>query len=433
MNTNSVPSSETNGEVRCDVVIIGAGPAGCATATILAQNGHDVLLVEKQQFPRYRVGESLIPYCWFPLNRIGVIEKMNEAAFATQKRSVQFVSTDGAAATAFPFSEHTEHECALTWQVHRDAFDQMLLDNALQHGARVLMQTNARQLIRDASRVVGIEATDASGASVRIIARTVVDASGRDMFAVTKNDWRVPDPDLHKIAMWSYYKGARRDCGQDATSTTIAYLPDKGWFWYIPLPDDIVSVGVVAEREYLYRGPRDPQAIMDREIDIQPWVRERVIGSTCLVPPRVTGDYSYRSRHCAEDGLILVGDAFAFLDPVFSSGVYLALQSGVMAGDTINAALAVDDTSAARFGEYSERLRTSIEAMRKLVYAFYDTAFRFSDLVKAHPDLRHDLTDCLIGNLERDFTALNRGLAEFANIPQPAAHGGPLLTQPTDV
>ncbi len=414
--------------LECDVVIIGAGPAGCATAAVIAEVGHDVLIVEKQSFPRYRVGESLIPYCWFPLNRIGAVDKIKSAAFATEKRCVQFVSTDGSSATAFPFSDHTNHECALTWQVKREAFDQMLLDNALERGARVMMNTNARSLIRDGDKVVGVKVATESDEKIDIRARTVVDASGRDMFAISKNNWRVSDPELKKIAVWSYYRGARRDCDQDATATTVAYLPEKGWFWYIPLPDDIVSVGAVADRDYLYRGPRDPEAILDREIETQPWIRERCATGERIAPVRVTGDYSYRSQFCAEDGLILVGDAFAFLDPVFSSGVYLALQSGVLAGETISQTLSDGNTSATRFNDYAERLCSSIESMRKLVYAFYDTAFHFSDLVKAHPDLRHDLTDCLIGNLERDFEALSRGLAEFANIPEPVSHGRPHTT-----
>ena len=272
MNSTASPTEQV---ITADVAIIGAGPAGCATAAVVAEQGHDVLIIEKQQFPRYRVGESLIPYCWFPLNRIGAVEKMANATFATEKHCVQFVSTDGTASTAFPFSEHTDHACALTWQVHRDAFDQMLLDNALERGARVMMNTNAKSLIRENTTVVGVEAVGAAGEKIEIRARTVVDASGRDMFAVSRNNWRVPDPDLRKIAMWSYWRGARRDCGQDATSTTIAYLPEKGWFWFIPLPDDIVSVGVVAERDYLYRGERDPAAILEREIAAQPWVAER--------------------------------------------------------------------------------------------------------------------------------------------------------------
>ena len=126
-----------------------------------------------------------------------------------------------------------------------------------------------------------------------------IDASGRNLFAVTQSDRRVTDPALKKIAIWTYYQGATRDCGRDEGATTIAYVPEKGWFWYLPLPDDMVSVGIVAERDYLYRDQRDPETIFDREVAAQPWIRERLAPGKRMGEFRVTGDYSYRSRHCA--------------------------------------------------------------------------------------------------------------------------------------
>jgi flavin-dependent dehydrogenase len=141
----------------------------------------------------------------------------------------------------------------------------------------------------------------------------------------------------------------------------------------------------------------------------------------------VTGDYSYRSRHCAVDGLVLAGDAFAFLDPVFSSGVFLALQSGTMAADAVDEALTAGDVSAARFERYGRELCSGIEAMRRLVYAFYDHTFSFKDLFTKHPHLRRDITDCLIGNLFRDFDELWAGVEEFAKMPAALPHGGPLM------
>ncbi len=187
----------------------------------------------------------------------------------------------------------------------------------------------------------------------------------------------------------------------------------------------MVSVGIVAVRDYLYRGERDPKAIFERVVVGQPWIRERLATGERVNDFRVTGDYSYRAQHCATNGLVLVGDAFAFLDPVFSSGMLLALQSGVMAGEAIDEALKLGDVSAGRFSAYSERLCHGIEAMRQLVFAFYDTAFSFGQLMKAHPNIRADLTDCLIGNLDRDFTALFDAIAEFACIPEPLTYGRP--------
>ncbi|MBI1368543.1 MAG: FAD-dependent oxidoreductase [Planctomycetes bacterium] len=415
-------------ESELDVIIIGAGPAGCAAAAALAMKGRRVMILEKESFPRYKIGESLIPYCWFPLDRIGMIDKLKASHFV-RKYSVQFVSVNGNVSQPFYFFQHTEHDCAKTWQVVRSEFDQMLLDNALEKGAKVLMQTAVKELVREGSTVVGVRAMGSDGKMIELRAAMTIDASGRDMFAVKANDWRVPDKSLKKIAIWSYYKGAKRDEGLDEGATTVAYVPHNGWFWYIPLPDDIVSVGVVAERDYLYRDSKgDPDAIFEREIAIQKWVGDHVAEGRKMAPCRVTGDYSYRSRHSSADGLLLVGDAFAFLDPVFSSGVFLALQSGVMAADAIDEALQSGDVRAERFVPYSRELCKGIEAMRRLVYAFYDETFKFSDLLKKHPHLRGDLTDCLIGNLARDFDPLFNAVAEFAQVPAALEHGRPLVS-----
>ncbi|MBI1371610.1 MAG: FAD-binding protein [Phycisphaera sp.] len=411
-----------------DAIVIGAGPAGSSTARILAEKGRRVIVLEKEGFPRYKVGESLIPWCWFPLNRLGMIDKMKASRFVN-KYSVQFVGMSGRVSQPFYFWQHTDHDCANTWQVVRSEFDQMMLDNAVEAGAEVMMPATAKELIRDDDgRVVGVRGVKGTGDDAEpfeLRAPVTVDASGRDMFAVNRNAWRVPDERLKKIATWCYYKGAMRDEGKDEGATTVAYLPEKGWFWYIPLPDDTVSVGVVAERDYLYReGKGDPDAIFAREVEIQPWIQKHLSTGEKISKCRVTGDYSYRSRYCAEDGLVLTGDAFMFLDPVFSSGVYLAMESGVMAGDAIDAALTDGDVSAERFTEYGEKLCHSIEAMRQLVYAFYDQTFSFGDLLKKHPHLHADLTDCLIGNLEKDFNPLFTAVREFTeNLPAPLAYG----------
>jgi flavin-dependent dehydrogenase len=412
---------------RFDAIVVGGGPAGSSAATVLAQKGRRVVLLERERFPRYKVGESLIPYCWFPLSRLGVIERLDASGFAVHKHSVQFVSTDGTLATPFYFSKHTEHDCARTWQVVRSEFDQMLLDNAREQGVEILQGTSARDLVKEGEAVAGVAARGEDGVDFELRAPVTVDASGRDLFAARKSGWRVADEDLKKVAIWTYYKGAKRDPGIDEGATTVAYVPDKGWFWYIPLPNDTVSVGIVAEKDYLYRAQKgDPDAILEREIQFNPWIRDHLAPGEKMAPCRVTGDYSYRSQYCASDGLVLTGDAFAFLDPVFSSGVFLALQSGVMAADAIHEGLAAGDVSAPRFEAYGDHFRQGIEAMRRLVHAFYDTTFNFGSFLKAHPDMSTDLTDCLIGNVYKDLEPLFEAVSEFAAIPAPLPHGRPL-------
>jgi flavin-dependent dehydrogenase len=237
----------------------------------------------------------------------------------------------------------------------------------------------------------------------------------------------VRDPYLDKIAIWTYFKGAQRDAGIDEGATTVAFVPEKGWFWFIPLAGDVVSVGIVAEQEYLYRESRDPQEIFHREARKNAWLAAHLAPGKQFGPYYVTGEYSYRSQFCATDGLVLTGDAFAFLDPVFSSGVFLALRGGEMAAETVHAALEGGDVSAERFSEYGRQLCHGIESMRKLVYAFYDHEFSFRVFVDAYPEMQGELTDCLMGNLFRDFDPLFRRIAEFAKVPPPLEYGTPRM------
>lgn len=408
-----------------DVIVVGGGPAGSTAANLLAQHGRRVVLLEREQGPRYHIGESLLPYTYWVLERIGALEPMKQSAFP-KKYSVQFVSASGKQSVPFYFDQHLDHPAAQTWQVFRSEFDTMLLGLARQRGAEIRMGTAARDFIVEDDRIVGVRASNGAGKPMELRAPMTIDASGRDALAINKYDWRIRDPKLNKIAVWTYYEGALRDPGKDEGATTVAYVPEKGWFWYIPLPRNVVSVGIVAERDYLYRGERDPDAIFARELENNLWIKEHVAAGRKMRPCYVTSDYTYRSRHCARDGLVLVGDAFNFLDPVFSSGVFLALKSGELAADAVHGALAAGDVSAERFTEYGDVLCRGIESMRRLVYAFYDEAFHFSEFFRKYPQMKSDVTDCLIGHLmTRDYNELFRAVTEFAALPEPLSYGRP--------
>ena len=414
----------TNGNSHYDTIIIGAGPAGSTAAALLAEKGRRVLVIEKEKFPRYHIGESLMPFCWFTLDRLGVLGEMERIAY-TKKHSVQFVTPDGRQSQPFYFFQHYDHPSATTWQVERAEFDVMLLDNARRKGAEVREQTRVTRTIRDDSgRTVGVEAIGPDGAVYEVFAPVTIDCSGREQVATAKEGWRVRDPKLNKLAIWTYFRGAKRDPGIDEGNTTVAYLPERGWFWYIPLKDDIVSVGIVAEKDYLFSESKDPAEIMCREIGRNAWIQDHLSVGKQFGEYWVTSEFSYRSRYCAGDGLVLAGDAFAFLDPVFSSGVYLALKSGEMAADAVDAALMAGDTSAVRFADYGGKLCFGIENMRKLVYSFYDPKFSFGRVIKSRPHLRGHLTDCLIGDLfEKSYEELFGAIGEFAELPEPLAHG----------
>ena len=367
-----------------------------------------------------------MPYCYFTLERIGVIEQMKASHFP-KKYSVQFVRTDGQVSQPFYFFQHLDHEASTTWQVLRSEFDQMLLDNAREKGAEVREGTRVLQTITEGGAVVGVRAVDKAGTTVMFRAPVTIDASGRDSLTMVRRRWRVlEDAMLSKISIWTYYKGAMRDPGLDEGATTVAYLPKKGWFWYIPLPQDTVSVGVVADKDYLYKNTRDPAAIFRREVNNNLWIQRHLAPGERCAGYRVTGEYSYRSKHCAADGLVLVGDAFAFLDPIFSSGVFFALRSGELAAEAVDAALRQGDVSAEQFRRYGTQMSKGLKAMRKLVYAFYDHDFSFRKLLEKYPNQRSDLTDCLIGNLFKDLEALFRAISEFAKLPDPVEYGKPL-------
>jgi flavin-dependent dehydrogenase len=261
-----------------DALVLGAGPAGTAAAATLAQRGKRVLLLERERFPRYHIGESLIPYCWFALEKLGLTEKLDRAACAVRKLSVQFASVDGSMSKPFYFFDHVDHPAARTWQVLRSDFDRLLLENAREKGVEIHEGVNVRSLIEDASgAIVGVEVEGPDGKKREHRAPLTVDCSGRNAVAMETYDWRRYDPVLRKMALWTYYEGATRDHGLDAGATTVASLPEEGWFWYIPLPDDKISVGIVHDHDYLYREePRDLESVFARNVARQPWIREHV-------------------------------------------------------------------------------------------------------------------------------------------------------------
>ncbi|MDB6130782.1 MAG: hypothetical protein JWM04_1889 [Verrucomicrobiales bacterium] len=419
-----------NREKKYDAIIIGAGPAGASAAAIIAEHGHKVLVLERSRFPRYHVGESLLPFTYHPLQRLGLQKKMEASAFV-KKYSVQFVSVSGRASQPFYFETRYSQEIAQTYQVLRSEFDQMLLDNAREKGAEVMEGVSVTELLQTSGRYSGVTAHPAGGDPVAFHAPMILDCSGKESFAAVKNNWRVADIGLNKVAVWTYYKGARRDMGKDEGATTVAFVPDKGWFWYIPQHNDMVSVGVVAEGKYLARGGvRKPEEMFKREIDNNQWIKRYLEPGQCTGQYWIESEYTFRSKYCAADGLVLLGDAFGFLDPVFSSGVLLALKSGVMAGDTVHECLVNNDFSASHFTEYGNVMRLGVENMRKLVYAFYSPGFSFRKITDKYPELAGDITDCLSGDVNKDFSKLFTAVSEFAPLPEELPYGVPLNHPP---
>ncbi len=326
------------------------------------------------------------------------------------------------------FNRYDRETVAQTWQVIRSEFDQMLLDNAGEKGAEVREETTVNRLLMDGERVLGVEATDKTGRTYEVCAPITLDCSGKEAFASNRRGWRISDPYLNKIAVWTYYKGSNREVGIDEGTTTVAHVPDKGWFWHVPQHNDMVSVGVVTEGKYLTRdGVKDPRAIFEREIEENQWIKDRLATAQSIGKYGVISEYSRHSRHCAAPGLLLLGDAFAFLDPVFSSGVTLALKSGVLAGETIHNGLLAGDLSPARFADYGAQMRQSMENMRKLVYAFYDPNFSFKAVITRFPEAADQITDCLSGDVNKDFSQLWSWIRELVSLPEDLPYGEPFI------
>jgi flavin-dependent dehydrogenase len=383
-----------------DVIVIGGGPSGTATATLLAQQGHAVRLLEREHFPRYHIGESLIPETFWVLDRLGILPKLRQSHFV-KKHSVQFVSEHGRLSEPFYFADHKPHESSQTWQVLRAEFDQLMLDHAREHGVDVREGVRVLEVIFEGSRAVGVRTSDDAGRQQEMRARVIVDAAGQSCVIQDRLGLREWDPVLKKAAIWTYWKGAHRDRGRDEGATMVMQTEGKkGWFWYIPLHEDVISVGVVAPYDYLFtdRDTKDIEKIYFEEVARCPGVQPRIAAAERAGPFRAAKEYSYRSREVAGDGWVLVGDAFGFLDPLYSSGVLLALKSAACAADAIHEGLTRNDTSAAQLGKWGPDYIAGMERMRRLVCEFYD-GLNFGRFVRENQDRKGLVTDVLIGDL----------------------------------
>src|SRR5216683_4835413 len=380
------------------VIVIGGGPAGSTASTLIAQQGFKVHLFERECFPRFHIGESLIPETYWVLKRLDMLRKMRASRFV-KKYSVQFVSQKGKLSEPFYFMEHKPHECSQTWQVLRSEFDQLMLQNAQEHGALVHQGVRVLDVLFDGNRAVGVEIQDENGTRGTIRSDVIVDASGQSSLIMNKLKLRQWDPLLKKAALWTYFEGAFRDTGRDEGATLVLQTQGKnGWFWYIPLHNNIISVGVVAGFEYLFKGRGEHETIYQEELARCPAVRDRVMVGKQIEKFRAAKEYSYRSSRVAGDGWVLVGDAFGFLDPLYSSGVLLALKSGSLAADAVVEGLNKGDTSAAQLGKWGPGFIQGMERMRRLVCEYYD-GFSFGQFVRRHPHFKGHLTDLLIGDL----------------------------------
>lgn len=381
-----------------DCVVLGAGPAGCTAAALVADAGYSTLLVEREQLPREHVGESLMPESYWVFEKLGILDKLKESGFS-KKVGVQFVNNTGKESQPFFFRSHDNRDCAETWHVERDQFDKMLFETATEKGADCRDQTRVTDVIFIGETATGVAIQTESGRQT-VSSRIVLDATGQHSLLANKLKIKQLNPALKKAAIWRHYRGGERDESGGGVKTIILHTDDKqAWFWYIPQSNDIISIGCVGDNDYLLKGRGTPEQILEEEIAKCEGVRSRLEEAEPLNDLRVAKEFSYTTSQPAGNGWVLAGDAWGFIDPVYSSGVYFAMKSAEMASECVIDALKHNDPSSERLGAWNEEFTAGTKWVRKLVHAFYSGEFRVGKFAKEYPHHMPALTDLLIGRM----------------------------------
>ena len=408
-----------------DTIIIGGGPAGSTAATLVAQQGYRVLLLERDAEPTFKIGESLIPATYWTFKRLGMLEKLRNSHFP-QKFSVQFFTRTGKATNPFYFFETNPHESAVTWQVLRSEFDQMLLENAIEKGVEVRRGMSVRKVLFEGDKATGIAVQNGKNDILETIHGTViVDSTGQRSLIGRQLDLNTVEPNLKKASLFTHYEGGHRDEGLDEGATLILHTTEKdSWFWSIPLPYNRTSIGVVGGLDYLLQNRREPdgklntQKIFDEELEKCKPLKQRLNGAKQLFPIQTTKDFSYRASRIAGENWVLIGDAFGFLDPVYSTGLFLALKSGEMAADAIVKAFQDNNFSEQYLGSFGQTFIDGMEAFRKLVYAFYTKEFSFARFLSEYPQHLGGIVDILSGDVyRRDVTHIFPDMSKTCYFP----------------
>jgi halogenation protein CepH len=362
-----------------DLIVIGGGPAASTVSTLVALQGHRVLLLEKERFPRYQIGESLLPvtiHAICPL--LGVLDEVKQASFVPKFGGV-FRWGTREEPWHFTFGTARELEKAgagYAYQVERSRFDQILLNNARRRGVDVREQHAVIQPILDDGRVTGVRYVDAAGREQTARARFVVDASGNTSPLYRHVGRRVYSEFFRNVALFCYFHNAGRMPGDQAGSVlSVAF--NEGWFWFIPLSDTLTSVGAVIAREHADTLQQNHESAMRGFIDGCPLIKQLLSQATRVSEGqygrfRVRTDYSYTTTQFWRPGLVLAGDAACFIDPVFSSGVHLATYAGLLAARSINTVLRDDVDEPRAFTEFERRYRAEFENVYGFLVSFYD-------------------------------------------------------------
>jgi flavin-dependent dehydrogenase len=366
-----------------DVIVAGGGPAGSTAATWLARHGLDVLLLEREKFPREHVGESLLPFCYTLLDDLGVLPELK--ANFVRKPGVRFIDRDGNASTTWCFSHVIKDKTYLSFQVIRSEFDHILLKNAVRNGVKVREETAVTEAdITSASDRVTVTTRNASGQTAVHEARFLVDASGREALIGARNGWRQPRAELDRTAIWSHWGDVQLAGGLEEGLSIIIYMGEqqKGWIWVFPLGEHRITAGFVAQNSYL----REQQRLLKengsadwkgdlclQELMRSEFMRRLLKGSRMLIPMQVNGNYSYEIKNHYGSNYAMVGDARGFIDPIFSSGVFLSIKTSSLVAPAIHRYLSGPAKDAKEeLEEVYRKITGAYNFVHRMIKLFYD-------------------------------------------------------------
>ena len=369
---------------ECDVLVVGGGPAGSTMAALLAQKGKHVVLLEKERFPRFHIGESLLPLNLPLFKRLGIAESVRR--IAVHKPGAEVISDEHGKATTFRFADNPSLSIKHSYHVRRADFDKLLLDNCRRRGATVLEGTQVKEIEFGAQGRSKVRASESDGTSSIWFPRFIVDASGRDTLLASRLGIKRIDKRNNTAAVFGHFLDVLLKDG-NAEGMITMHLFEHGWFWMIPLPDRVVSVGMVGTQPFFKTRTGDLDSFFARAVAASTSVSQRMANAQPIGPLVTAANYSYRAKRFSGENFILVGDAMAFIDPLFSSGVMLAMSSAAFGAEAVHAWLDNRTSGKRQMRDYERKVRRGLEAFSWLIYRINTPVLR--DMFMESFDLFH--------------------------------------------